>query len=235
MESAIYSGKRSHFTSHRPGATGMDLQLSKDNLRRFALAAGMIAPFLLLSIITAVSLITPDYDPIKETISQMGTPDSRYAAWLNGGYILYGSLIGIGAFGFYRSLRSDPRAGLVAILLIIHAAGSILLAVFPDVRDVPGVAESKVNAHNLISTVTYLPLLGAILVFYLIARKTPSLRAVSAYGLVVIAASLPMPAITLVSALSPVCGLLQRMLYTLTSLWMALISWKLLRGTASPS
>jgi len=143
------------------------------------------------------------------------------------------ALIALGAFGWYSSLRQDRRAGFLAALLGIHALGTMLLAVFPDAPIVPGGVEPKFNAHNTVSTVAYLPLVGTILVFNLISMKTAGRRAFSLFGLVVVGVNVPVPVITLVDAIDPICGLLQRIFYTLTCSWQAVASWQLLKRTRS--
>jgi hypothetical membrane protein len=203
--------------------------MGKYRLTRFSLLCGVLASAMMFAVIIAVGQITPHYDPFRETISQMGTAESPYAAWLNGGYILYGSLIALTIYGFFLSFRHDHRARLLAALLGIHVLGAMLLGVIPDTPNLPGADHSGLNPHNIVSAIAYLPIIGAAFVFYRINRRVAGLRAASALGLVVIAVNLPMPVITQVDAVSPICGLLQRLFYAVTFSWLALASWLLFR------
>ena len=219
------------FERHRGRpAYGVEMRLlqSKHTFERLALIGGIAAPLILFAAIIFVGAITPHYDPFRQTISQMGTPDSRYADLLNGGYFVYGLLIGFAAIGFRYAFRSDRRAGLFAALMGLHALGTVLLGVFPDAPEVLAINESKFNAHNVVSAVAYLPLIGGGLVFYLMNAKSEALRAVSIFGLVVIAVNMPMPVITLIQSIEPVTGFLQRLFYGVTCSWLAVASWQVL-------
>jgi len=203
--------------------------MGKHRFTRFSLLCGILAPSMMFAVIIVVGQITPYYDPFRETISRMGTSESPYAAWLNGGYILYSSLIALTAYGFFLSFRHDQRARLLAALLGVHALGAILLAVVPDIPNLPGTDHSSLNSHNIVSALAYLPLIGAAFVFYRINMRVAALRAAAVLGLVVIVVNLPMPIITRIDAISPICGLLQRLFYAVTFSWLVLSSWLLFR------
>jgi hypothetical membrane protein len=188
---------------------------------RFLLLCGALAPIMLMVIIIVVGQITPDYDPISDTISQMGTPESRYAIVLNGGYVIYGILMGLAAYGLYRSIGSASRAKGLAILLGIHALGALLLGVFPDTRDLVPKHFTDDLVHNTISAVSYVPLLVGILIFRGVARQNRALRVVGVVGLVVVAFNLPMPIISLFDPLKSISGLLQRLLCGSSFCWLA--------------
>jgi hypothetical membrane protein len=203
--------------------------MGKYRLIRFSLLCGILAPVMMFAVIIVVGQITPHYDPFRETISQMGTAESSYATWLNGGYILYGSLMAFAIYGFFRSCRHDRRAKLLTALLGIHVLGAMLLAIVPDIPNIPGADHSGLNPHNIVSAIAYLPLIGAAFIFYRINRRVAGLGMASTLGLVVIAVNLPMPIITQIDAVSPICGLLQRLFYAVTFAWLALASWLLFR------
>ncbi len=195
----------------------------------FTLIGSSFAPLALLVMILIVGWVTPGYDPVRDTISQMGTAESPYAIWLNGSYVIYGALIALSAFGFYAALKNDRRAKLFGLLLGLHALGTVLLAVFPDAPNIPGAAESKFNSHNIVSAIAYLPLIGAALLFYLINRHSVNLRGISLFGLAVIAVNMPMPVINMIEGFEPVAGLIQRLFYAMTCGWLSFVSWQIYR------
>lgn len=203
--------------------------MGKYRFTRFSLLCGILAPSMMFAVIIVVGQITPNYDPFRETISRMGTSESPYAAWLNGGYILYSSLIALTVYGFFLSFRHDHRARLLAALLGVHVLGATLLAVIPDAPNLPGADHSSLNSHNIVSALAYLPLIGAAFVFYRINMRVATLRVAAVLGLVVIVVNLPMPLITRIDAISPISGLLQRLFYAATFSWLALTSWLLFR------
>lgn len=190
-----------------------------DNIPRFLLLGGVLAPVMIMLIITGVGQITPDYNPLSDTISQMGIPGKPYAMVLHGGYLIYGLLMGAAAYGLCQSLDFTKQAKGLAILIGIHAMGIVLLAVFPDSFDSP----LKHIIHDIISAISYLPLLIGILISRGVARHEKALKVVGILGLAVIAINLPMPVINMIEPLKPISGLLQRLLSASSFIWLFLI------------
>lgn len=205
------------------------MKSSGDTTARLLLLCGVLAPVMMMVIILVIGQITPDYNPISDTISQMGTPDKPYAIVLNGGYVIYGILIGVAAYGLYRSMSSTTVAKRVAISLGIHAIFTILLGVFPDSLDLLPKHFTDDLAHNTISAISYLPLLAGILIFRGITRQESSLKVTGILGLVIIIINLPMPVINMIDPLKSIGGLLQRLLSGSAFLWLTLTFFFLYR------
>jgi hypothetical membrane protein len=184
---------------------------------------------MLLAVILVVGQLTPNYDPFRQTISQMGTPQSEYASWLNGTYVLYGTFMLLGAIGFSRALAPNRKGRLLAIFLGIHALGAMLLAIFPDNLDTAGSTESYLNLHNFFSALAYLPIIGAAFTFYSYTVKIDNLHATATLGLIAIAINIPMPFLNQLEILSSAGGFLQRVMYAFTFSWLVLLSWLLLQ------
>ena len=193
-----------------------------DNISRFSLLCGVFAPIMMMVIIIVVGQITPDYDPISDTISQMGAPDRPHAIVINGGYVIYGILMGLAAYGLYRSIGSTTTAKRLAILLGIHAIGTMLLGVFPDSLNLLPKHFTDDLLHNTISAISYLPLLIGILIFRGIARQERTLRVTGILGLVILIINLPMPVINMIDPLKSIGGLLQRLLSGSSFFWLTL-------------
>ena len=207
-------------------------KLNEDRIARFFLLCGVFALILMMVIIIIVGQITPDYNPISDTISQMGTPNSLYSIVLNSGYVIYGILMSGAAYGIYIRLRYTDMAKTLAILMGIHAIGSILLAVFPDSPDFPGKHLTDDIFHNTFSAISYSALLIGILVLTRIARQERALKVVAMLGLAVVTINLSLPAVTMFGPFEPVSGLLQRLLITSSFIWLSLTF--LLLYTKSP-
>ncbi len=198
------------------------MKSNEDNISRFLLFCGVFAPIMMMVIIIIAGQITPDYNPISDTVSQMGAPERPYSRVLNGGYVIYGILIGVAAYGLCRSMSFTLTAKRLAILLSIHAMGTMLLGFFPDSLDLASKHFTDDIIHNTISVISCLPLLIGILIFRRIARQEKALRVAGILGLVVIAINLPMPIITIFEPLKPISGLLQRLLSGGAFSWLTL-------------
>jgi hypothetical membrane protein len=197
--------------------------VASERFTRLWLVCGMAAPAALMAVVIVLGQTTPDYSPVSQTISTMGMPGRRYALVLNGSYALYGVAMGLAAFGLFRStiLPQISRRG--AVLLAVHAVGTVLLGVFAD----SSTSLARHVAHDVVSAVSYLPLLGIILVFHSAARRLRALMLVGIVGLLVVALNVPMPTVTL---FHPYSGLLQRVLAGPAYCWLAgafgLLYWK---------
>ncbi len=196
-----------------------------DRLTQLFLFCGILAPPVMMIAILVIGQITPNYDPISDSISRMGTPDKPYAMILHGSYFIYGILIVIATCGLYRIMDLTNNVKKITVLLGIHAVGIVLLAIFPDSIDSP----YKHVIHDVMSATCYLPLLLSILVFRGITRYRSILRALDVLALSIIVINLPMPIINIVSFLRPIGGLLQRFLIGTSFLWLTLIFYLLYR------
>ena len=198
------------------------MKSSGDSTSRFLLFCGVLAPVMMMVIILVIGQITPDYNPISDTISQMGTPDSPYAIVLNSGYVIYGISMVLATYGLYRSISSTTTAKILAILLGIHAIGTMLLGVFPDSLNLLHKHFTDDLLHNTISAISYLPLLVGILIFRGIARHEMTLKVAGILGMVILIINLPMPVINMIDPLQSIAGLLQRLLSGGSFFWLTL-------------
>ena len=196
-----------------------------DSKYRFLLFCGVLAPVMMTVIILVVGQITPEYNPMVDSISRMGTPDKPYGVVLHSGYFVYGILMGIAAYGLCQTMGCTDRAKRLAMLLGIHAIGTVFLAVFPDSVDLP----MKQFIHNVISAVSYLPLLAGILISRGIARQETALKVTGILGLVIIIINLPMPVIFILDPFKPIGGLLQRLVTGSSFFWLTLTFFLLYR------
>ncbi len=201
------------------------MKSNKETKYRLFLFCGMMAPIILGIAVVIAGYLTPDYDQITDTISQMGIPDRPYAWLLHGGYYVYALLMGIAAYGLSRTMDSVLGARNLAMMLGIHAFGTMLLAVFPDSDN----SIIKHLVHDVMSVAAYLPLIIGIFISRNLARREIILKTAGILGIFIIVVNIPMPVINLIHPLSLVGGLLQRILSGLSYLWLVLIFYLLYR------
>ena len=199
------------------------METKEDKISRFLLICGVLAPVMMIIIIIIVGEITPNYSPVSNTISQMGTPNSRYAIVLNSGYVFYAILMGSASYGLYRSMNFTTTARTLAILLGIHASFTGLLGIFADTLDVLPKSFSDDFIHNSIAAISYSPLILCIFIFRRVALQDRTLKVAGTLGLLVIAINLPLPITPYIGPLEVINGLLQRLLTGSAFLWLTLI------------
>jgi len=205
------------------------MKTNRDQMGRFLLLCGVFAPIMMMIVIFVLGQITPNYNPFSDSVCQMGTPDKPYAIVLNAGYIAYGILMSAAAYGLYRSITSTTTAKRMTILLCIHAAGTLLLGVFPDSLDLAQKHLTDDLIHNIISAVSYVPLLVGIFIFRKVAYQETALKAVGILGIIVVLINLPVPVINMFGFFEPISGLLQRVLVGASFSWLALTFFFLYR------
>ena len=81
------------------------MKTNRDQMGRFLLLCGVFAPIMMMIVIFVLGQITPNYNPISDSVCQMGTPDKPYAIVLNAGYIAYGILMSAAAYGLFAVRR----------------------------------------------------------------------------------------------------------------------------------
>ena len=198
------------------------MKSKEDNISRLSLLCGVVAPIMLMATIIILGEITPDYNPVSDSISQMGAPGRPYANVLSSGYAVYGVLMGAAAYGLHRGMDYTATAKKLSILLGVHAVSTVLLGVFPDNLNLTPQHLGDNFLHNTISAFSYLPLFISILIVRGIASQEKGLKVAGILGLFVIIVNLPMPAINYVPPLEPFAGLVQRLLSGSISLWVTL-------------
>ncbi len=190
----------------------------------FAYILGIFAIIMMSSIIITVGQITPDYNPISDTISRMGAKIAPYSSVLNSGYIIYGTIILIIAFNLHTRLAYTNPIKLSIILLLLHAFGSIFLAVFPDKPDIPGGYFTANIVHNIFSGMFYVSMLLGIFIYSLKSLIDNKTKGIALFGIFLVTINIIMPFINVVSYFKEISGLLQRSLLFLSYFWVVITS-----------
>ena len=198
---------------------------NRSNRSRIFLFCGMIAPAILGATVLVVGYITPGYNPVSDTVSLTGTPEQPYAWLLSVGYWIYGILMCFGAYGLNRIFTGIPKIKPLSILLGTHALGTILLAVFPDSTT----SFNREMIHNFVSGIAYAPLLAMIYIFRSLSGDSPSFSRSRLLGLLVLIINVPIPFVHIIGPLSPIGGLLQRLLCACSFVWIRFVFYSLYR------
>ena len=100
----------------------------------------------------AGAAITPGYDHIENTISQLSAVGAPHPEWMNAGFISYGILmIGL-SFAVRQCLAPRTGTRIVWLAIIIHGVGVILTALFPyNAAITEGMHSLKDASHHLAS------------------------------------------------------------------------------------
>jgi len=207
--------------------------LSYGKSLNFVFLLGIFAPIMMMAIIIIVGQLTPYYNPITDTISQMGAREQPYSIILNSSYIIYGIVIIATAYNLYKRLNHTTLVKILLILFVFHACGSICLAIFPDKMDTLGSPVTSNIVHNIFSGISYVSLVMGILLYSLSNLRHKATDLIAIIGIAVVAINLVMPFINLFSCLKEIAGLLQRFFMFCSFFWVTLTSALLYRRMLS--
>lgn len=93
---------------------------------------GVAAPVIRLGLILVLGLLHPSYSQPRDFISELGAPDSPYAAVMNyAGISLVGVLLALFSIALYRAHRPGALALAGAVLLALSGLAFIAVGLFP--------------------------------------------------------------------------------------------------------
>ncbi len=211
----------------------LSTQFENSRFTSIALLLCILAPMAIMAIIIIVGQITPDYDPVSDTISLMGAREKPYSFILNTGYVIYGALICTAAYSLYKGVKHSSLTKTLVVLLIIHAFGSICLAIFPDKPGATGGFFTANIIHNTFSGISHVALLSGILVYSISNLRRKTARIIAIIGIAIVVINIIMPLINVFSPLKDIAGLSQRFFIFCSFSWVILTSTLLYRSVLS--
>ena len=200
-------------------------------------AAGIIGPILFAIIVIALGYLWTGYDPLTQTISELGATNAPYMGIQALNFAILGILTIIFAIGL--AIHSGLFRS-TAIVVGMYGLGTLLVAFLPCDPGCSFRGSSVVQvAHGLDALISFIGLAIAPLLFWRSSRTASSWTKTSVWSLRVAIGSIPLLcaylAITILASL-PYTGLLQRIFFGLLFAWMIVIALRLfsLRGIRFP-
>ena len=198
-------------------------------------AAGVIGPILFGIIVIALGYLWTGYDPLTNTISELGATNAPNMGLQALNFALLGTLTTIFAVGLAIHNR---RFRSTAVLVGIYRVGTLLVAFLPCDPGCSFHSTSTVQtAHSIDALISFIVLAIAPLFFRRSSKTVPSWTKISAWSLRVAIVSIPLLgaylAITVLS-LFPYVGLFQRIFLGLLLAWMIMTAFRLFRSRSIP-
>jgi hypothetical membrane protein len=171
----------------------------------------MLAPLAAIAFMLIGASVTPGYDQIRNTISELSAVGAPHPEWMNAGFVSYGILIIGLSFAVRQSLAPRPWTTVVWLLILIHGVGVILTAVFPyNAAITEGLHSLKDASHHLVSITACVAFIVGMLIMARIVWAEPAWRGVTRLSLVAIAIVSILFVFTLIPVFRDIAGLLQR-------------------------
>lgn len=197
---------------------------------------GMLAPLLLAAFITATALLTTDYTPLFDTISQLGARGRPYADVMNAGFVITGLLMGAFSYGLYCRVRGGVFAGMVLLLLAIDGIGTVLSGLFQaDSKAIGPAGTIEGCLHSVFAYVAFFGFLTAVAIFARLAYRQPAWRSYTRVSLAVLVTNLA-PVVIYIAGPSWVgMGSLELAFFCVSLVWLVAVSLRSLSLAPAPS
>jgi Protein of unknown function (DUF998) len=192
--------------------------------------AGVVGPILFAIVIVDLGYRWIGYDPLTQTISELGARNAPNMSLQALNFCVLGTLTIIFAIGLtiHNGLFRST-----SILVGVYGIGTSLVAFLPCDPGCPAGGGSVVQlAHSLDALISFVTLASAPLLFWRSSRTVQSWIKMSHWSLRLSIVSIPLLFVYLaieVFSLSPYTGLFQRIFLGLLFAWMIAIAFQLLR------
>ena len=197
---------------------------------------GVLATPVFAVFIIVASLITPEYNQLSDTISELGAHGSPYPAVINSGFVVYALLVNGFAYGLYLRLRHKRAAKAIWLLLVLCGIGLILSAVFHDDLSAPNAATSfEGSLHAIFSQAAFFAFLIAMVILAIIVRNDRSWSGFTPFTSAIVVISLLLSPIFIIEELVPIEGAIQRAILSLSLVWLTAVALRAVKLGHNPT
>jgi len=149
---------------------------NSSKLDKYLLAAGFVGPIIFfLTVYFLFAFLYPGFDPVNQTISELGAADSPTKTLTNVlGFSLLGILIMIFSFGVYRSKEINKLGKLSVIFFFLSGLLMYLVGVFPG--DAGESVTIRGKLHEIIANYQFPILAIGLIIFALSVSINPRLK-----------------------------------------------------------
>lgn len=203
-------------------------------LDRLLLGCGLLIPVWLLMGVTLTAAIYPGYSHLHQAMSQLGAvgaPTQGWSALLNN--FPLGGLFALFAWGLARRWRQSNWARLSALLVLVHALGSIGTGWFAcDQGCAPAQPSFSQQMHNLSGLLMFLSLTLASLLWSWLGKRVAGSASLAWWSLVcTVLAIVSVILMAQATHSGEWFGLYQRLNYGVSVIWIAILALYSLRST----
>ena len=204
--------------------------MTKTHISRILSFCGILSAPTIIIIIIIAGLLTPGYNPLTGTISDLCGQESVSPGLMIAGFYSYGVLIIAFSYGLYLKLRPGRKARTIWITLTLYGIGMILAGIF---QDSPGMGLETLNAegilHSTFTTAGFFLLLIGVWVFAKSVYNKPSWFGFTWFSIAATAVSVVLSIVFILQSYIPYSGLLQRVFYIIPLTWIEMVSIWLFR------
>ena len=204
--------------------------MHRNTITRILAVCGIIAPFLVVTIIFIAATNTPGYSHINDTISKLSEQGSSSPELMTFGFITYGVLVIGFSYALYIHLRHGFKAYLTWAAFMIYGLCMILAGFYQDIPGGDGVPLNPEGiAHNAVIIISCISFLIGMWAFAGSVYNRQSWVGFTWFTLIASFIGLVLSIVFAVQSYIPASGLLQRIFYLLLLIWIEIVSIWLFR------
>jgi hypothetical membrane protein len=191
-------------------------------LSRIFSICGILAPITVAVIVLVAGFLTPGYNQLTDTISNLSDQAAKSPQLMITGFIVYGALIIGFAYALYLRLRHGVKAHVAWFMLTLYGISMMLAGIF---QDSPGtVMNTEGFIHNAVIITSCLSMLFGMWAFAGSVYNKPSWFGFTWFTFIASFMALILSIIFLVQSEVPLAGLLQRFFYCVILIWIEIVS-----------
>ena len=191
--------------------------------------SGLIGPLVYALILSILAILEPNYNPITQSMSELGATDAQYAFLTNLlGFPLLGIFLICFTIGIHKLLPAGRISILAPCLLIISSVSLILTGVF---RCDPGCIDITLNGklHSLFASLAAIFMMPVPIAIMPRIYKKENWYNYIWFGLVTMLLTSILSLFYVFPSFANLTGLLQRLSMGVPFFWVMIISIKLFR------
>jgi hypothetical membrane protein len=194
------------------------------------LICGLVSSPLSMIAVIIIGQITPEINVLSETLSKLGASNSLHSTVFNTIMIFHGGVMVGVAYAFWLKLGRTRLANYLRILLTIYGLGIIFSAILNDSLDpLTTTAMLEDVLHSVSVSIAYLALIIVILSITMIQYRNKTLKPISYFAIAILCINAILPFMLLMDKFEPLDGLMQRISFGGSIIWLMLFSMELLR------
>ena len=196
-------------------------------LVRWLAVCGMAAPPVLLLFEIVGVAVTPGYDRVSQTASQLSAPGVPYPEIMRMGYVVYSILIFCLAVGLANVLEWNRKTRVALVLLFLYSASGIIAGIFKsDSQEIIFLNATEDIIHDSSAFFAVLCIGAVVATLSYGTRGMPEWQGLPKLAIMVLAGgillALPFP----LHFWPGVHGILERALFAVTVFWIEVLSFR---------
>ena len=197
---------------------------SQERAERVVLWWCAATPFLVVAFVLAATVLTPGYDTVSDTLSQLAAKGTPHPEVIAVGLVLAGVMLEGFAWALYRRIADRSRARRIGLLIAVSGFAIQIAAFVHDDPNVPGAPSTISGAiHGALASIAFAAMIVALFTFVRAMAREPGSARVADLSFRIGVACAAVGSVFEIQVIQSIEGLLQRVFVTLFAIWIEVV------------